>query len=66
MAGWKGFGITTGWSAVGGQTQTPYVVGGVAPGEKLLGHSVCARFAVARRLAHNDFRLPLARPLEVL
>ncbi|KAH6622595.1 amidase signature domain-containing protein [Chaetomium tenue] len=42
MAGWKGFGITTGWSAVGGQTQTPYVVGGVAPGEKLLGHSTPA------------------------
>ena len=39
---------------------------GVAPGEKLLGHSVCARFAAARRLAHSDFRLPLARPLEVL
>jgi len=39
MAGWKGSGITTGWSAVGGQTQTPYVIGGVVPGEKLLGHS---------------------------
>lgn len=40
MTGWKGFGITTGWSAVGGQTQSPYIVGGVAEGEKLLGQTV--------------------------
>lgn len=40
MTGYKGFGITVGWSAVGGQTQTPYVVGGFKDGEKLLGHSV--------------------------
>jgi amidase len=44
MAGWKGFGITTGWSAVGGQTQSPYIIGGVAKGEKLLGHTVCIPF----------------------
>ncbi|KAK1832513.1 amidase signature domain-containing protein [Podospora conica] len=42
MAGWKGFGITAGWSAVGGQTQSPYVIDGVVPGEKLLGHSTPA------------------------
>ncbi|KAK3367391.1 amidase signature domain-containing protein [Lasiosphaeria ovina] len=42
MAGWKGFGITTGWSAVGGQTQSPYIIGGVKPGEKLLGHTTPA------------------------
>ncbi|KAH8601749.1 amidase signature domain-containing protein [Bisporella sp. PMI_857] len=42
MAGWKGFGITTGWSAVGGQTQSPYIIGGVAKGEKLLGHTTPA------------------------
>ncbi|KAF7928413.1 uncharacterized protein EAE98_005469 [Botrytis deweyae] len=35
-SGWKGFGITTGWSAVGGQIQSPYIVGGLAKGEKLL------------------------------
>jgi hypothetical protein len=42
MAGWKGFGITTGWSALEGQTQSPYIVGGVAKGEKLLGQTVSA------------------------
>ena len=41
-AGAKGFGLTTGWSPVGGQTQSPYVRGGVADGEKLLGHSTPA------------------------
>ncbi|KAF5878209.1 putative amidase family protein [Botrytis fragariae] len=35
MSGWKGFGIITGWSAVG-QTQSPYIVGGLFKGEKLL------------------------------
>ncbi|KAK0123881.1 hypothetical protein ONS95_008873 [Cadophora gregata] len=44
MTGWKGFGITTGWSALGGQTQSPYVVGGVVKGEKLLGQSVCSQY----------------------
>ncbi|KAF2968412.1 hypothetical protein GQX73_g5175 [Xylaria multiplex] len=39
MTGWKGFGITTGWSALGGQTQSPYIVGGFKDGDKLLGHS---------------------------
>ncbi|KAL2064595.1 hypothetical protein VTL71DRAFT_3732 [Oculimacula yallundae] len=33
------FGIMTGWSAVGGQTQTPYVRGGYKEGDKILGHS---------------------------
>ena len=41
-AGAKGFGLTTGWSPVGGQTQSPYVRGGVAKGDKLLGHSTPA------------------------
>jgi amidase len=40
MTGWKGFGVTTGWSALGGQTQSPYIVGGFKDGDKLLGHSV--------------------------
>lgn len=31
--------MVTGWSAVGGQTQSPYVRGGYAPGDKILGHS---------------------------
>jgi len=35
----KGFGLTTVWSAVGGQMQTPYVEGGFKPGDKALGHS---------------------------
>lgn len=38
-AGSKGFGMVTGWSAVGGQTQSPYVRGGYVPGDKILGHS---------------------------
>lgn len=42
FTGWKGFGITTGWSALGGQTQSPYIVGGVAKGEKLLGQTTPA------------------------
>ena len=40
LAGWKGFPITAEWSAVAGQTQSPYVVGGMVPGDKILGHSV--------------------------
>lgn len=31
--------MTTGWSAVGGQTQTPYVEGGFRKGDKGLGYS---------------------------
>ncbi|EFX06390.1 amidase family protein [Grosmannia clavigera kw1407] len=38
-AGSKGYGIATGWSAIGGQTQTPYVLGGYVLGDKILGHS---------------------------
>ncbi|TGO34890.1 hypothetical protein BHYA_0178g00220 [Botrytis hyacinthi] len=43
MSGWKGFGITTGWSVVGGQTKSPYIVGEPAKGEKLLGQTAPAR-----------------------
>ncbi|KAF7958928.1 hypothetical protein EAE96_002454 [Botrytis aclada] len=42
MSGWKGLGITTGWSAVGGQTQSLYITGGLVKGEKLLGHTAPA------------------------
>ncbi|KAG6357654.1 hypothetical protein INS49_013533 [Diaporthe citri] len=42
MTGWKGCGVTTGWSAVGGQTQSPYIVGGLKDGDRLLGHSAPA------------------------
>ncbi|TVY78524.1 putative amidase [Lachnellula suecica] len=35
----KGFGLTTGWSALGGQVQTPYVKGGFKTGDLGLGHS---------------------------
>ncbi|KAK5062767.1 hypothetical protein LTR84_004842 [Exophiala bonariae] len=38
-AGHKGYCLTTGWSAVGGQTQSPYVEGGVRAGDKFIGHS---------------------------
>jgi len=41
-AGGKCFGRTTGWSAVGGQTQSPYLRGGFTEGDKLLGHSAPA------------------------
>ncbi|KAI7361494.1 amidase signature enzyme [Hortaea werneckii] len=30
---------TTGWSPTGGQTQSPYVFGGLEEGEKVIGHS---------------------------
>ncbi|KAG0647437.1 Glutamyl-tRNA(Gln) amidotransferase subunit A [Hyphodiscus hymeniophilus] len=42
LGGSKGFGIRTGWSALGGQTQSPYVRGGFAPDDKMLGHSAPA------------------------
>ncbi|KAL2285896.1 hypothetical protein FJTKL_07395 [Diaporthe vaccinii] len=42
MTGWKGCGITTGWSALGGQTQNPYIYGGFKDGDKILGHSAPA------------------------
>ncbi|KUJ15904.1 amidase signature enzyme [Mollisia scopiformis] len=38
--GWfKGDGIPSGWSALGGQTQSPYVKGGVRPDDTFSGHS---------------------------
>ncbi|KAF2963131.1 hypothetical protein GQX73_g10447 [Xylaria multiplex] len=41
-AAWKESMMTAGWSAVGGQTQSPYVRGGVAPNAVCLGHSTPA------------------------
>lgn len=38
-SGCKGFPVTAGWSAVAGQTQSPYVKGGYVNGDKILGHS---------------------------
>ncbi|KAF2793354.1 amidase signature enzyme [Melanomma pulvis-pyrius CBS 109.77] len=38
----KGFGIMAGWSAAGGQTQTPYVEGGVVPDLPWLGQTTPA------------------------
>ncbi|KAJ5509770.1 hypothetical protein N7527_011913 [Penicillium freii] len=38
----KGFGVTSGWSAVGGQIQSPYVKGGVDPEDTWMGHSTPA------------------------
>ncbi|TPX14159.1 uncharacterized protein E0L32_000553 [Thyridium curvatum] len=35
----KGSGVTSGWSAIGGQTQSPYVEGGVDHKDKWMGHS---------------------------
>lgn len=39
FCGLKYSGMTPGWSPVGGQTQSPYVFGGLVDGETLLGHS---------------------------
>ncbi|KAF2111040.1 amidase signature domain-containing protein [Lophiotrema nucula] len=38
----KGYNITAGWSPIGGQTQTPYVKGGVEEDALWLGHSTPA------------------------
>ncbi|KAF4436967.1 hypothetical protein F53441_13149 [Fusarium austroafricanum] len=35
----RGANLTSGWSAMGGQTQTPYVRGGVDPKDKWMGHT---------------------------
>ncbi|KAI0105341.1 amidase signature domain-containing protein [Nemania sp. FL0031] len=35
----KGIDVTSGWSAVGGQTISPYVRGGINPSDKWMGHS---------------------------
>ncbi|KAJ5609522.1 hypothetical protein N7528_010089 [Penicillium herquei] len=40
-AGFKGHELPGGLSAVGGQTQTPYVVGGFIQGDRMIGHSNC-------------------------
>ncbi|RDW76971.1 amidase signature (AS) enzyme-5 [Coleophoma cylindrospora] len=39
FAWFKGNGIPSGWSALGGQTQSPYVKGGVQPDDTFSGHS---------------------------
>ncbi|KAH6619627.1 amidase signature domain-containing protein [Chaetomium sp. MPI-SDFR-AT-0129] len=39
FANFKGAGMPCGWSALGGQTQSPYVQGGWDPREKFGGHS---------------------------
>ncbi|KAK3673491.1 hypothetical protein LTR78_006725 [Recurvomyces mirabilis] len=39
FCGLKFKGMTPGWSTVGGQTQNPYVFGGLEENEKLIGHS---------------------------
>ncbi|KAK2763968.1 hypothetical protein FQN54_009587 [Arachnomyces sp. PD_36] len=44
-AGRMGYGLPGGWSAVGGQTQTPYVIGGFAKGGRFIGHSEGQRIA---------------------
>ncbi|PTB56126.1 hypothetical protein M431DRAFT_553023 [Trichoderma harzianum CBS 226.95] len=31
--------LSVSWSPIGGQTQSPYIIGGVSPGDTLLGHS---------------------------
>ncbi|KAI1121608.1 amidase signature domain-containing protein [Nemania abortiva] len=35
----KGTNLTSGWSALGGQTQSPYVVGGMDPKDRWIGHT---------------------------
>ncbi|KAK5170220.1 uncharacterized protein LTR77_004806 [Saxophila tyrrhenica] len=39
FCGLKYKGITPGWSPMGGETQSPYIFGGLDPSDKLLGHS---------------------------
>ncbi|CAI7658749.1 unnamed protein product [Penicillium glandicola] len=39
-AGFKGYGIPGGLSAVGRQKQTPYVAGGYKQEDRMIGHSV--------------------------
>ncbi|KAK5112081.1 hypothetical protein LTR85_011662 [Meristemomyces frigidus] len=39
FCGLKMKGLTPGWSPMGGQTQSPYIFGGLEPDEKLIGHS---------------------------
>ncbi len=39
FCGLKYKGITPGWSPMGGQTQSPYIFGGLEVGESMLGHS---------------------------
>lgn len=36
----RGLNTTNGWSAVGGQTNSAYVIGGIQPGDTPMGHSV--------------------------
>ncbi|KAI1130215.1 amidase signature domain-containing protein [Nemania abortiva] len=38
----KGINVTSGWSAVGGQTLSPYVKGGINPKDRWMGHSTPA------------------------
>ncbi|KAK7413119.1 hypothetical protein QQX98_008005 [Neonectria punicea] len=38
----KGAGVTSGWSAVGGQTHSPYVQGGIDLSDRWMGHSTPA------------------------
>ncbi|KAF2469965.1 amidase signature enzyme [Lindgomyces ingoldianus] len=38
----KGEGLKAGWSVTGGQTQSPYVRGGITPNATMLGHSTPA------------------------
>ena len=39
FCGLKYAGMAAGWSPMGGQTQSPYIFGGLETGEKLIGHS---------------------------
>lgn len=39
FCGLKFKGLTPGWSSYGGQTQSPYIFGGLEKDEKLIGHS---------------------------
>ncbi|KAI1318485.1 amidase signature enzyme [Xylariaceae sp. FL0255] len=64
MAGWKGFDVTTGWSAVGGQTQSPYIIGGFKHGDKLLGHSAPAGSSSGSAVSVASGFAPLALATE--
>lgn len=67
----RGDNITSGWSALNGQTQSAYIQGGVKPREMRLGHTVkLVQNMFTRALLTRYYRLQVvllrARPWEFL
>ncbi|KAI1348678.1 amidase signature domain-containing protein [Xylaria sp. FL0043] len=53
-----------GWSAVGGQTQSPYVLGGIDPSDTFLGHSTPAGSSTGSAVAVAAGMAPVALATE--